>query len=125
LFTNSVVGATGPNNTFKVKPPTIILDSADGGEITIHWTKWTSTVALGTGTAHPDHGSFPVQIRADYPADGDFTYLRLTHNLSGGPYTNVLVLTYSTDGYNDVSWERQDFVETDGCGCSPWPPSSS
>lgn len=109
-------------NYFSARPKSIVLPSADGGEVDVTWDSWKRNSAIGSGTAHPDQGSYPVQVKAEYPAQGVFTYLKITNDLNGTPHTNTLVLTYGLDDPTWVSWVRKQEVGSSSCGCSAWPP---
>jgi hypothetical protein len=60
---------------FLVRPSKIDLSSAFGGELVLHWHSWTASGASATGTSNPDHGVFPVRVRAHHVHDGVLTQI--------------------------------------------------
>jgi hypothetical protein len=89
---------------FSVRPRIVIVDSADGGELVIRWATWTHASATGTGTAHPDHGQYPVGVRASDAVGGRFMHLAITSDLDGRHYVDHLHLAYVIG--DALGWER-------------------
>jgi hypothetical protein len=90
---------------FSIRPKVVIVNSADGGELVVHWTQWTKSSATGAGTAHPDHGSFPITIRASDPVHGRFMHLTITTETNGKTEVDHLHLTKVVG--TALGWERQ------------------
>jgi hypothetical protein len=88
---------------FSVRPRTVVVDSADGGELVIHWTEWTQEAASGFGTAHPDHGVYPIRVRATDPEAGTFLRFKITGRLDGRWRADQLVLASLLD---EPTWAR-------------------
>jgi hypothetical protein len=89
---------------FSVRPRIVIVDSADGGELVVRWATWTHASATGTGTAHPDHGQYPVGVRASDAVGGRFMHLAITSDLDGRHYVDHLHLAYVIG--DALGWER-------------------
>lgn len=62
---------------YKVRPARVELDELAGGTLTLRWSRWNHSQALGSG-----HGlyigagasyRYPVKVRARRPRHGDFT----------------------------------------------------
>jgi hypothetical protein len=107
------------DNLFLVRPHQIILDSADGGRLEIHWAHWTSRGASGTGVAHPDHGRYPVTIQASHPIDGTFACLSVVSHGHGRRYDDRLGLGKIFG--NTFAWIRVGLLHKRGSGAIPWP----
>jgi hypothetical protein len=111
--------------TFKVRPRDVITDSADGGELVIHWQRWTSRTASGTGRAHPDHGSYPIKVQASQPVGGGytprvFTRLTVTGKLGGRWHRDRLGLGYL--GGFSLTWINLRWMNNPASGSIPWTP---
>jgi hypothetical protein len=120
LFSNSVLHGETVSNVFSVRPRSIVVDSADGGELAIHWTQWTDTSASGHGTAHPDHGTYPIAVRVEDVIDGKFTRLTIMAKIGGKAYPpDRMVL--ADDGTQLLLWADLDWVHNPESGFSPWP----
>lgn len=81
-------------NVFKVRPRVAVTDSADGGELVIHWQRWIYRYAYGTGRAYPDHGSYPIRVKATRPIAGYFTRLTVTGRIDRKWHRDPLGLGY-------------------------------
>lgn len=106
------------SNVFAVRPHEIVVDSADGGELKIRWTSWTSTSASGYGRAFPDHGSYPIAVNASDVIAGQLTHLTIKttgrgHNF--GP-DRLELATYGTG----LTWAPISWVENPESGLMPW-----
>ncbi|HZE04063.1 MAG TPA: hypothetical protein VE127_02495 [Solirubrobacteraceae bacterium] len=106
-------------NIFRVRPRIVVTDSADGGELRIHWRRWTRRNAVGSGRAHPDHGSYPIRVKAWRPVRGEFTRLTVWGKLGGRWHKDPLALAYvigSALGWINVHW-----MHNPASGATPWP----
>jgi hypothetical protein len=78
---------------FSVRPAKVELQTPYGGTLTLKWTKWNGTVAVGHGTALPGvavspgqkQPTYPVDVRATRVRDGRFTRLEVTLFVNGQP----------------------------------------
>jgi hypothetical protein len=106
-------------NLFPVRPHDIVVDSADGGELVIHWTQWTSSNAYGSGRAHPDHGSYAIKVHAFDNIGGYFTRLTITSNTPAvGVRRDRMVLC--TDDGQSLSWIEWDWAHNPESGFHVW-----
>lgn len=106
------------SNVFAVRPHEIVVDSADGGELKIRWTSWTSTSASGYGRAFPDHGSYPIIVSASDVIAGQFTHLTVKTTGRGHNYGPDR-LELATDG-TVLTWARISRVENSESGLTAW-----
>ena len=106
------------SNVFAVRPREIIVDSADGGELKIRWTSWTSTSASGYGRAFPDHGSYPIAVNASDVIAGQLTHLTIKATGPGHNYGPDR-LELATDG-TMLTWARISWVENPESGLMRW-----
>jgi len=120
LYSTVVMHGASFSNVFAVRPRSIVVDSADGGELVINWIQWTHSSASGNGTAHPDHGTYPIKVRASDVIDGEFTHLTVTGKQPTGRwYADQLVLADMGD--STLTWARQEWVGNSESGLSLWP----
>jgi hypothetical protein len=76
---------------FAVRPAKVELQTPYGGTLSLKWTTWTGTVAVGHGTALPGvavspgqtQPTYPVDVRASRVRDGRFTRLEVTLFVGG------------------------------------------
>jgi hypothetical protein len=122
-----LLSTTNGNNIglFKVRPRDVIVDSADGGELVIHWQRWTGRTASGTGRAYPDHGSYPIKVQASRPLGGGytprvFTRLTITGELDGRWHRDPMGLGYLS-GYS-LAWIGLSWMNNPASGSVPWTP---
>jgi hypothetical protein len=106
-------------DVFSVRPRSVVVDSADGGELVVHWTQWSHSRALGHGTAHPDHGTLPIKVQVGDPIDDDFTRLTVTFKV-GGKWgrPDRLILAYQG---NILTWARLEDLHNPELGFTAWP----
>ena len=107
------------NGVFKVRPHSVVTDSADGGELDIHWTRWTATSAAGSGTSHPDHGSYPIRVQASRVIDGYFTRLTVWFKQGSSWRRDRLGLGYL--GGISLAWINLTWMRDPQSGSTPWP----
>lgn len=101
-------------NVFSVRPRSIIVGSSDGGELVIDWRRWTRTTATGAGTAHPDHGTYPITVVLSDPIDGEFTRLTIVAKLKvGGELVPPDRLALATLGHL-LEWVQSSAVQAIG-----------
>jgi hypothetical protein len=104
-------------NFFQVRPSTIDLDSASGGELDLHWHSWTASGATATGTSHPDHGAFPVRVSASHPHDGLFLILLVKRLIEGRWRSERLILTQQIGPPPDLyGWLTLQSIDEPGSG---------
>ena len=93
---------------YRVRPRVVELDQAEGGELMLHWSSWTSTEATGSGTGESFVASainrYRAVVHASDPRHGRFTVLELTRAEGGRTYHEKLVLGNSIVG---PSWTEQ------------------
>jgi hypothetical protein len=97
---------------FAVRPATVELETPYGGTLTLKWTTWTDTVAIGHGTALPGvavspgqkQPTYPVDVRASRVRDGRFTRLEVTMHASGQAEKPDHLHLTETDG--QFNWLR-------------------
>jgi hypothetical protein len=106
----------GFGETFKVRPHTVSLICASGGELVLTWNRWTSKSASGTGRTRPCRGSsLRVHVKAFRPVRGYFTRL------------NVKYKGYSTGHLGlgrmggSMSWIDLEWMADPDSGSTPWP----
>jgi hypothetical protein len=113
LFTTFTEHGSETINHFAVRPAESITDSADGGELRLHWTSWTATHATGYGRAYPDHGSWAFTVVASAPVTGDFPFPVFTrmkfvnHVPARGTVHDTLALAYLIGdalGWGELRW---------------------
>lgn len=107
---------------YGIRPRSIIVDSADGGELRVHWSRWSSTVASGAGKAYPDHGSFAITVTLRHVIRGTFTRLSIISDLSGRKHVDSMALAYQTSYPSAVSWLDVSWIRNPQSGNSFWPP---
>ena len=104
----SILFGTTPA-AYRVRPRVIQLDQAEGGELKLHWSSWTSTQATGSGTGEyfvtDAIGHYRVVVHASEPRHRRFTVLKLIRTEGGRTYQEKLVLGSSIVG---PSWTEQD-----------------
>jgi hypothetical protein len=97
---------------FSVRPRTVDLSTLYGGTLTLHWTTWSDTVAIGHGTSLPgiavspgqQQPTYPVDVRATRDRDGRFTRLEVTMYVNGqAQKPDHLHLTESDGQFNWVA----------------------
>lgn len=73
---------------YKVKPHTVVLSDAEGGNLQITWGSWTATSASGSGTAVVSNmgttTTTDVMATAARVRKGTFTRLTVTAKLANG-----------------------------------------
>jgi hypothetical protein len=119
MFSTISLHGSTPINVFKLRPKSVVTDSADGGELVIHWTSWTNTRASGSGRAHPDHGSYPIRVIAGRPRSGYFTRLLVISKDDGRSYRDQLGLGYL--GGISLAWINLSWMRNPASGSTPWP----
>lgn len=120
LYSTVVMHGASFANVFSVRPRSVVVDSADGGELVISWMQWTRSGASGRGTAHPDHGSYPIKVSASDVIHGVFTHLTVNGKQPTGRwYAERLVLADLGD--STLTWARQEWVSNPESGLSRWP----
>ena len=81
---------------YAVRPHTVVLVEAYGGNLTLHWSSWTAQSASGSGTSvvsgMGQTTRTPVQVEASEPVDGRFTLLTLKSTEQGRSFHETLVL---------------------------------
>lgn len=86
---------------YKVKPATVILADADGGNLSLTWSSWSATSAAGSGTSVVSGmgttTTSNIEVSASKPKKGHFTDLTITFEESGGT-TQVEHLHLGTSG---------------------------
>jgi hypothetical protein len=108
---------TGNGTQFAVKPKLLVMDSADGGELQVTWTTWNGTIALGHGTSHPDHGSYPIVVKLSDPEWGTFQRLTITfQGLRGSGVTTVdpLDLSDQREEPTFLLWASASWIKNAG-----------
>jgi hypothetical protein len=119
IYSTVVLHGETSSEVFAIRPRMIVVDSADGGELRIKWTKWTGSSAAGYGRAYPDHGSYPIQVRAGDVSGGVLTRLTITARIGGRTYPPDR-LELATDGYS-LTWARIEWVDRPKeSGLTPW-----
>ncbi|HUA45793.1 MAG TPA: hypothetical protein VMA77_11225 [Solirubrobacteraceae bacterium] len=91
---------------FAVRPARVDLQTPYGGTLTLKWTTWTDTVAVGHGTALPGvavspgqkQPTYPVDVRASRVRDGRFTRFEVTLFVNGQPAEPDHLHLTETDG---------------------------
>lgn len=115
MFTVTRTGQT----VFQVRPHDVVTDSADGGDLIIHWARWTATGAAGSGTSHPDHGSTPIRVKASRVIDGYFTRLTVWFKRGSSWQRDRLGLGYL--GGISLAWINLAWMFNPQSGSTPWP----
>ncbi len=76
---------------FSVRPRRVgVLNTQQGGELTLKWSSWTASTATGSGTALPGiavgpgqrQPTYKVAVRAYRVRDGHFTRMTITTDFS-------------------------------------------
>jgi hypothetical protein len=106
----------GTNNTVS-RPHTVVVDSADGGELVLKWTRWTARSARAHGTAHPDHGSYPITVTVSRVVDGVFTRMTINIRVDGHTHANRMALAVTG---SQVLWMRTSWMDNPESGATPW-----
>jgi hypothetical protein len=119
LFRTEVFRESSTHDLFGVRPRSVLTDSADGGELVIHWRTWTMSSASGRGRAYPDHGSYPISVRASRPITGYFTRLTVTGFPAGRWHRDQLALGYL--GGISLTWINLSWMRNPASGSTPWP----
>ncbi len=97
---------------FAVRPAKVELQTPYGGTLTLKWSSWTDTVAVGHGMALPGvavspgqaQPTYPVDVRATRARDGRFTRLEVTLFVNGqAAEPERLHLTEADGQFNWVS----------------------
>jgi hypothetical protein len=97
----------------------VFLTSADGGVLTLIWSRWNGSTAYATGRSQPDHGTFTVRVTLSRPRQGTFTRMFIETRSAGKWYVNRLMLAFDDLGLH--AWLRPSWVANPGCGCRPAP----
>jgi hypothetical protein len=106
----------GSGETFKVRPHTVNLICASGGELVLKWKRWTSKSATGAGWTRPCRGDrLRVRVRAFRPVKGYFTRLDVKYK---GYSTGHLGLGRMG---GSMSWLDLDWMADPDSGSTPWP----
>jgi hypothetical protein len=120
LYSAVVMHGASFSNVFSVRPRSVVVDSADGGELVISWMQWRRHSASGRGAAHPDHGSYPIKVSASDVIKGVFTHLTVNGKQPTGRwYAERLVLADLGD--STLTWAREEWVSNPESGLSLWP----
>lgn len=123
LFSHSLFHGGTTVNVFEVRPQSVVTDSADGGELVIHWQRWTDRRASGTGRAYPDHGSYPIRVTASRPISGYFTRVTVLGRINGrwrrDPLGLCALEPVQTPPF--LSWFNVSWMRNPAAGCAPWP----
>jgi hypothetical protein len=122
-YSTARLHGSGWINVIKARPRKIEVDSADGGELRINWHHWSRRSGEGSGTANPDHGSFPMKVKAMWPAKGVFTRLNVRIKMSGVWHGEKLILGYMNGEPHALSWLDASWLYNSASGYSPWPAS--
>jgi hypothetical protein len=97
---------------FSVRPRSVELETPYGGTLTLKWTRWTDTVAVGHGTSLPGvavspgqkQPTYPVDVRASRVRNARFTRLEVTLYVNGqAGKPDHLHLTETSGQFNWVS----------------------
>ena len=74
---------------YKVRPHTVILAEAAGGNLVVDWSSWTKSAATGSGTTTAEGmgttTTLQVSVRAWRVRHGRFTRLSITDLQASGP----------------------------------------
>ena len=74
---------------YRVRPRTVILAEAAGGDLVVDWASWTKSAATGSGTATSSGmgttTTLQVSVRAWRVRHGTFTRLTITDRALTGP----------------------------------------
>ena len=74
---------------YKVRPHTVILAEAAGGDLVVDWSSWTKSAATGSGTTTASGmgttTTLQVSVRAWRVKRGTFTRLSITDRALTGP----------------------------------------
>lgn len=101
-------------DVFKVRPRTVSVSCADGGQFVVSWRSWTTRRATGSGHTRPCRGGRQrIRLKAFRPIQGYFTRLTVTYVDAGA--TNRLGLAKMLG----TTWLQVPFY--DGSGATPWP----
>jgi len=73
---------------YKVRPSTVVLSEAAGGNLKLTWSSWTATSASGSGTSVVSNmgatTTTNIMVVASDPKRGHFQHLAVTFELSSG-----------------------------------------
>lgn len=101
-------------DVFRVRPRTVSVSCAEGGQLVLSWRTWTSRRATGAGHTRPCRGgSERIKVKAFRPIQGYFTRLTVRYVEAGG--TSRLGLAKMLG----MTWLQVPFY--DGSGATPWP----
>ena len=107
---------------FRIRPSSIVVSCADGGEYDLRWASWSANRAVGQGITRECRGAArTITVIASQVLQHEFT--RLEVSFAGG-YRRVLVLA----GYHatpPLAWDQEDWVRNPNSGLEPWPFHSS
>jgi hypothetical protein len=124
LMTASVATASGfttvmtngfshGKSVFAAKPKQIVMDSADGGLLTITWTTWNGTEAIGHGTSRPDHGVYKISVKLSDPQFGTFQHFSTTYYKPDGKpgAPNILDLATTQESPTSNEWAPASWIK--------------
>jgi hypothetical protein len=112
--TASLPRALSSGEIFSVRPHQIILSSAGGGLLVIHWLSWTNTSASGTGTSHPDHGESRIKVRLSDNSEGLFLRMTVSFRYHGKWVPEKLELAEQIGDSNFDQWAEPSWVNKTG-----------
>lgn len=102
-------------DVFKVRPRTVSLSCAGGGQLVISWQRWATRSASGIGRTRPcREASLRIRVKATRPIDGYFT--RLTVRFTGYGTSRL-----GLGRHVGITWIRLDWLFDPDSGASPWP----
>jgi hypothetical protein len=100
-----------------IRPRVVVTDSADGGELRLHWTRWSRSGGAGYGTAHPDHGSYAIRVTVGRPVQEVFTRMTIFTRQNGRVHADRMAMAYLGDV---LSWIRVSWMRNPASGAIPW-----
>jgi hypothetical protein len=106
--------AGGASQTFSVRPHRIILSSAEGGLLTIHWSSWTNDEATGTGTSQPDHGETQIKVHLSDTSEGLFLHMTVSFRYHGRWVPEHLELAEMIGDSSFDEWAPPSWVHKTG-----------
>ncbi len=110
----AIVPSVYTGSTYAVRPATIVLESAAGGELIIHWQTWSATAATGSGTSNPDHGVYPINVRLSEPKYGTFQAMSITTLAAGKTYHGQFKLSLAGPTSTIVLWSNASELRSSG-----------
>lgn len=100
--------------SFSVRPHHILLSSAEGGLLVIHWSTWTSDQATGTGTSYPDHGHSQIKVQLSDNSEHLFLHMTVSFRYHGKWDPERLELAEQIGDSNFDQWATPSWVNKTG-----------